>query len=93
MGASRRRVSSGGRGEAGRASSSASTLPRSLEKEKALDRLYALLGYVAVRGPPIKEGDTVGSDATERLPVHHVKSPFDPSKTVWRVELPEKAAR
>ena len=67
------------------------SVPRSLEKEKALERLYALLGYVAVRGAPIAEGDAVGSDATERLPVHHVKSPFDPSKTVWRVELPEKA--
>ncbi len=69
------------------------SVPRSLEKGAALDRLYALLGYVAVRGAPIKEGDTVGSDSTERLPVRYVKSPVDPAKTVWRVELPEKVAQ
>ena len=69
------------------------SVPRSLEKRRALDRLYALLGYVAVRGAPIKEGDTVGRDATERLPVRYVKSPLDPAKTVWHVELPDPAAR
>ena len=68
------------------------SVPRSWEKGKALDRLHALLGCLAVRGAPIEEGDTVGSQAAEQLRVHHVKSPVDPAKTVWRVELPEKAA-
>ena len=69
------------------------SVPRSLERGAALDRLYALLAEVAVRGAPFQEGEAVGSEEAERLPVRYVKSPVDPTKTVWRVELPEKAAR
>jgi hypothetical protein len=67
------------------------SVPRSLDQREALDELYALLGSVAARGAPIEEGATVGSVATERLTARRVKSPLDPAKTVWRVEIPEKA--
>lgn len=55
----------------------------------ALEMLYDLLAYVAERGEPLPEGDTVGRTRDQRLPVHYVESPIDPKKTVWRVELPD----
>jgi hypothetical protein len=66
------------------------SVPWSLEKGKALERLYALLGYVALRGAPMEEGDTIGNDAMGRLPARRVRSPADPAKKVWRVEIPEQ---
>jgi Domain of unknown function (DUF4261) len=53
----------------------------------ALATFFDFLGYVAERGKPIPEGETVGRTADERLPVKYVTSPIDPSKKVWRVEL------
>ncbi len=53
----------------------------------ALDRMFALLSYIAERGKPIPEGNTVGGTADERLPVRYVPSPIDPGKKVWRVEF------
>jgi hypothetical protein len=55
---------------------------------EALECMYDLLAYVAQRGKPLPEGDTVGRSAEDRLPVHYVKSPVDPRKHVWRVEMP-----
>jgi hypothetical protein len=57
-------------------------------KSSALPTMYDLLAYVADRGEPLPEGDTVGRTEGERLPVHYVKSPIDSTKKVWRVELP-----
>lgn len=54
----------------------------------ALETMFDLLAYVAERGEALPEGNTVGRTAEERLPVHYVRSPVDPSKKVWRVELP-----
>jgi len=54
----------------------------------AVETLYDLLAYLAERGKPLPEGDTVGRTDDERLPVHYVKSPVDSTKEVWRVELP-----
>jgi hypothetical protein len=54
----------------------------------ALETFFDLLAYLAHRGSAIPEGDTVGRTADERLKVRYVNSPLDPSKKVWRVELP-----
>lgn len=54
----------------------------------AMETMYDLLAYVAERGKPLPEGDTVGRTNNERLPVHYVESPVDSKKRVWRVELP-----
>src|SRR5262245_43782230 len=53
----------------------------------ALSTFFDFLGYVAERGKPIPEGDTVGRSPDERLPVKYVPSPIDASKKVWHVEL------
>jgi hypothetical protein len=53
----------------------------------ALGTFFDLLAYLADRGEALPEGDTVGRSAEERLPVHYVPSPVDPSKKVWRVEI------
>ena len=50
--------------------------------------LFDLLSYIADRGEALPEGDTVGTTADERLPVHYVQSPIDSAKRVCRVELP-----
>lgn len=60
--------------------------PKSAGNE-ALGTFFDLLGYVADLGKPLPEGDTVGRTESERLPVHYVPSPIDPSTKVWRVEL------
>lgn len=54
----------------------------------ALEWFFDLLAYVASRGQPLPEGDTIGRTAEEKLPVHYVPSPIDSSKRVWRVEIP-----
>ncbi|MBN1550142.1 DUF4261 domain-containing protein [bacterium] len=54
----------------------------------AIETMYDLLVYIAKRGEPLTEGDTVGRTEDERLPVHYVNSPVDSKKKVWRVELP-----
>jgi hypothetical protein len=54
----------------------------------AIETMYDLLSYVADRGEPLPEGDTVGRTKDERLSIHYVKSPVNPKKKVWRVELP-----
>jgi hypothetical protein len=53
----------------------------------AIEAFFSMLAYVAERGEPIRDGDTVGRSPDERLPVRYVPSPVDPSQKVWRVEL------
>ncbi len=60
--------------------------PKSVGND-ALETFFDLLGYVAERGEQLPEGDTVGRTEDEKLPVHYVPSPVDPTKKVWRVEL------
>jgi hypothetical protein len=57
------------------------------EGEKALGAFFDLLAFVAERGEPLPEGDTVGGSATERWPVRYVRSPVDKDVKVWRVEM------
>jgi len=67
------------------------TGPLSVSKEDALELLYRLLRYELQRGAPIPAGETFGRTKEERLPVRHLPSPADPSKTVWRIDLPAAA--
>jgi hypothetical protein len=53
----------------------------------ALEAFFSLLTYVANRGKPLPEGDTVGRSATEKLRVQYVPSPMDEKTKVWRVEI------
>ncbi|MCM3872451.1 MAG: DUF4261 domain-containing protein [Pyrinomonadaceae bacterium] len=60
--------------------------PKSAGTE-VLTTFWDFLNYLAEFGKPLPEGDTIGRSETERLPVHYVPSPIDPSIKVWRVEL------
>lgn len=60
---------------------------RKSRASSALEMVFDLLVYVAKRGEPLPEGDTVGRTADERLPVHYVPSPLGKDVLVWRVEL------
>jgi hypothetical protein len=62
------------------------TAPAS-EGNAALASFFDLLAYLAERGKPLPEGDTVGRTADERVPIRYVPSPVDPKEKVWRVEL------
>jgi hypothetical protein len=64
------------------------TVPGGSSKDEALDVFYQFLQYTITRGAAIPEGDTVGRSAEERLKVRYVRSPVDPEKKVWRVDLP-----
>jgi hypothetical protein len=66
------------------------TVPRSSDSGDAVDLLFDFLNYTITRGAAIPEGDTVGRSAEERLKVRYVRSPVDPEKKVWRVDLPGK---
>jgi hypothetical protein len=60
-------------------------------KEKASEAtqmLFDLLTYAAGRGAAVPEGETVGRDAQQILPVHYEPSPVESGKQVWRVDLP-----
>jgi Domain of unknown function (DUF4261) len=56
------------------------------KSDDALSTLFDLIGYEVLHGV-LPEGDTFGRSATEKLPVHYVPSPVDPSVKVWRVDL------
>jgi hypothetical protein len=66
------------------------TVPRGYKKDEALDLFYQFLDYTITRGAAIPEGDTVGRSAEERLKVRYARSPVDPKKKVWRVDVPGK---
>jgi len=66
------------------------TVPGGTKKDEALDVFYQFLQYTITRGAAIPEGDTLGRSAEERLKVRYVRSPVDPGKKVWRVDLPGK---
>jgi hypothetical protein len=53
----------------------------------ALFFLLDLLAYVATRGEPLPDGDTVGRTAEEKLRVEYVKSPIDPEDEVCRIAM------
>lgn len=53
----------------------------------ALEPFFTFLSYVANRGEPVPEGDTIGRSETEKLRVQYVPSPLDRKTKVWRVEI------
>jgi hypothetical protein len=57
------------------------------KSDEALGMAFDLLGSVVHSGKPVAEGDTVGRNASERMPVHYVRSPVDPKAKVWLVDL------
>lgn len=59
----------------------------SAELGDLMERFFSLLAYVAGRGAPIPDGDTIGASEQERIPVNYVPSPIDPESSVWRVEF------
>lgn len=57
------------------------------QRTQALGRVFDILLYTANRGTALPDGDTVGTTATERLPVRYVASPVDPKQTVMSIDL------
>jgi hypothetical protein len=60
----------------------------SLSPGDAIATMFDLLAYVAERGQPLPEGDTIGRTDDQKIPVHYVPSPRDPAKKVCRVVFP-----
>jgi hypothetical protein len=56
-------------------------------RDELLGTAFDLLGGAVRAGKAVAEGDTVGRNASERLPVHYVRSPIDPKAKVWLVDL------
>jgi Domain of unknown function (DUF4261) len=54
--------------------------------DEALGMAFDLLGYVVHSGKAVPEGATVGRTASEKMPVHYIRSPVDPKAQVWMVE-------
>ncbi|MBK1792247.1 DUF4261 domain-containing protein [Persicirhabdus sediminis] len=57
------------------------------DASEGMGRLFDLLDYVITRGEAIPDGDTVGEDDEQRIPVNYVKSPADKKTIVCRIEL------
>lgn len=51
-----------------------------------VERFHAIANYLIENGPVIKDGDTVGEDAKERIKVYHTKSVFGKKGKVMRFE-------
>jgi hypothetical protein len=56
-------------------------------------RFLALAGYVLENGPVIKDGDTIGEDANERIRVVYSKSAFGHKGQVMRLEYEKPSPR
>jgi hypothetical protein len=56
--------------------------------DSAIETMFDFLAYVADRGEPIPDGDTIGRTMEEKLKVTYVRSPIDKKKTVWKIEVP-----
>ena len=57
------------------------------------ERLMSLCGYLLEHGPVIKDGDTVGEDANERIRVVYSKSAFGHKGKVMRLEYDSASSR
>jgi hypothetical protein len=51
------------------------------------EMVYNFAGYLIDAGPVIKDGDTVGPDATTKFTVHHVKASNASGSLVYRLEF------
>jgi hypothetical protein len=54
----------------------------------ALSFFFDLLAYVARRGAVPNDGETIGRTPEEKWVVKYGKSPMDPERPIWKVELP-----
>jgi hypothetical protein len=54
----------------------------------ALGFFFDMLAYVARRGSVPNAGETIGRTPAEKWVVSHGKSPIDPERPTWRVDLP-----
>lgn len=54
---------------------------------EAMGRMFDLLAFIASRREAIPAGDTIGATAEEKIRTQYVKSPADPKKIVWKVEM------
>jgi len=57
------------------------------ESQDAFEKFFSLLEYTIDRGSAIPEGDTIGSDENEKIPVRYVKCPAGGKELVWQVEF------
>lgn len=57
------------------------------------ERFIALANYLLENGPVIKDGDTIGEDANERIRVVYAKSAFGHEGRVMRLEYTSTGAR
>lgn len=57
------------------------------------DRLLALCGYVIENGPVIRDGDTIGEDANERIRVVYSDSEFGHEEKVMRLVYEQESAK
>lgn len=57
------------------------------------ERFFGLASYVLENGPVIKDGDTIGEDANERIRVTYAKSAFGHEGKVMRLEYTTASSR
>lgn len=57
------------------------------------ERLHGLAAYILENGPVIKDGDTVGEDANERITVRYAKSAFGHKGKVMRLDYSSAAKK
>jgi hypothetical protein len=62
------------------------TAPRA-DAEEALGFFLDLIAYAARRGATVPDGETVGRNEHDRIPVQVEASPIDPDKQIWRIDL------
>jgi len=55
--------------------------------EEALGMVGGLVSYLAERGPVIKDGDTVGGSAEERITAHHLPSEWEREGEVLVIDM------
>lgn len=55
--------------------------------EDAVDFALSLIGWFATETPTLTDGETVGRNADERVPVRKTEAPFGPERPVWAVRL------
>ncbi|WP_374712518.1 DUF4261 domain-containing protein [Symbiobacterium terraclitae] len=58
-----------------------------LKPDELFDRLLCVAHYLCTHGPVLKDGDTVGGSATERIPVRHTDSVLDRPGPVIRIDF------
>jgi hypothetical protein len=58
-----------------------------LPYEDAFLRVNDFAAYAMMHGPVLKDGDTIGEDADEKITVHHEPSIYDPQQKVCRIYL------